>query len=150
MKQKKQNKVLFEFSDYFGCGFVWICKKWEWEWEGDPMLELEVLEVMKNSKNPEMFPTKRELFEVGRVDLVEAILKRGGWMSMGWEEDEEIEHGLTRNWEFAIENCSQNGCEWEGRSGSELNEGKHLKDTSFLDNSSTAVSSSGRSLQSPS
>lgn len=85
-----------------------MCKRWEGE--GDLVLELEVLEFMKNLKNLDRFFSRREMIEVGRVDLVEVILKRGGWMLMGWEEDEvereEIEDRLVRNGEFFFEKYS--------------------------------------------
>ncbi|KAI4328374.1 hypothetical protein L6164_020731 [Bauhinia variegata] len=62
--------------------------------EGDFSLEAEILEFMKNSKKPEAFPTKRELVAAGRMDLVDAIIKKGGWLSLGWDLDEEAEEGL--------------------------------------------------------
>lgn len=148
MRPKKQNQLLFEFSDSFEVARM--CRRWEGG--GDPALEVEVLELMKNSKNPDKFPSKRELIEAGRGDLVEAILKRGGWMSIGWEDDEpeedKIEGGLARNLEFGFETNGENTCEGEGRSGSdsELNGGKIPGGISFLGNSSPAASSSGRSL----
>lgn len=37
------------------------------------------------SKKPEVFPTKEELVNAGRTDLAEAIVKKGGWLSMGWD-----------------------------------------------------------------
>ncbi|KAJ8445425.1 hypothetical protein Cgig2_031238 [Carnegiea gigantea] len=149
VRHKKQNQLLFEFSDSFEVARM--CRRWEGG--GDPALELEVLELMKNSKNPDKFPSKRELIEAGRGDLVEAILKRGGWMSIGWEDDkpegDKIEGELARNLEFEFETNGENVCEGEGRSGSdsELNGGKIPEGISFLGNSSPAASSSGRSLE---
>lgn len=37
------------------------------------------------SKKPEVFPSKEELVNAGRMDLAEAIVKKGGWLSMGWD-----------------------------------------------------------------
>jgi hypothetical protein len=48
-------------------------------------------------KNPDAFPSKKELLEAGRMDLVDAIANRGGWLSLGWdlsnEDEEEQENG---------------------------------------------------------
>jgi hypothetical protein len=75
-----------------GCsGFVRRCVKWDSE-EGDLALEAEILEFMKDSKNPEAFPSKKELLEARRMDLVDVTTNRGGWLSLGWalsDEDEE-------------------------------------------------------------
>ena len=50
--------------------FVRRCVKWDSE-EGDLALEGEILEFMKESKNLEAFPSRKELVEAGRMDLVE-------------------------------------------------------------------------------
>ena len=74
-------------------GFVRRCVKWDSE-EGDLALEGEILEFMKESKNPEAFPSRKELVEPGRMDLVDAIAKKGGWLWLGWdlsEEEDEVE-----------------------------------------------------------
>lgn len=76
-----------------GSSWTCFCKG---DWEGERGLELkleaEILEFMKGSEKPAAFPTKAELVEAGRRDLVEAIVKRGGWLSMGWDlEEEEME-----------------------------------------------------------
>ena len=63
-------------------GFVRRCLKWDSE-EGDLALEGEILEFMKESKNLEAFPSRKELVEVGRMDLVDAIAKKGGWLLLG-------------------------------------------------------------------
>ncbi|CAJ2647836.1 unnamed protein product [Trifolium pratense] len=57
------------------------CKNWDGEFSS---LEDEILEFMQNSDNPERFPTKEELVKAGRLDLAEAIVKEGGWLSYGW------------------------------------------------------------------
>ncbi|CAK7332821.1 unnamed protein product, partial [Dovyalis caffra] len=75
----------------WGCvgGFLRRCNRRDWESsEGDIELENEILEFMKNSKNPEMFPSKKQLIDAGRVDLVEAISKEGGWLALGWDLDD--------------------------------------------------------------
>ena len=91
-----------------------MCKNWEGEGEGegeaDPTstLELELLEFMKNSKNPNKFPSRKELSDARRLDLVQAIITRGGWMTMGWgpggDEDDKVsedgfdtQNGYSRN-----------------------------------------------------
>ncbi|XP_048235253.1 protein PTST homolog 2, chloroplastic isoform X2 [Ricinus communis] len=65
-------------------GFVRKCKK-DWEAESDFALEAEILEFMKDSEKPEAFPCKKDLVDAGRMDLVEAILKQGGWLTSGWD-----------------------------------------------------------------
>ena len=146
VKEGKKNQFLFGSSDYYR-GFVSMCKR---EGGQDEALELELLEFMKNSKNPQMFPSKRELIQSGRADLAEAIEKSGGWMSMGWEDDDEgeikkmeIENGSARNWVFEV---GKNGYEVEAISGSELNVDHGPERISFMGDSSPASSSSGRSL----
>ncbi|CAN6439302.1 unnamed protein product [Victoria cruziana] len=52
-------------------------------------LEDEIFKFMKNSEKPDLFPTREELMAAGRVDLVNAILAEGGWLSAGWVEEEE-------------------------------------------------------------
>ncbi|XP_057949178.1 protein PTST homolog 2, chloroplastic [Malania oleifera] len=80
---------LLGFSNFQGAwrsGFVRRCTVWEGG--GDLALEAEILEFMKKSRNPAAFPTKKELLVAGRIDLVEAIVKQGGWLSLGWDLDE--------------------------------------------------------------
>lgn len=45
------------------------------------------MEFMAKSQKPTMFPTKSELIQAGRMDLVESIRSKGGWLSLGWDED---------------------------------------------------------------
>ncbi|KFK44622.1 hypothetical protein AALP_AA1G282700 [Arabis alpina] len=59
--------------------------------EGTKDLETEILEFMKNSDKPGMFPSKKDLIRGERFDLVERIVKQGGWLSMGWDLDEQEE-----------------------------------------------------------
>ncbi|KAJ8773746.1 hypothetical protein K2173_006396 [Erythroxylum novogranatense] len=72
--------------DCFG-GFVMRCRK-GWESEGGSALEAEILEFMENSENPDAFPSKKQLIDAGRLDLVESIVKQGGWLAMGWDLDD--------------------------------------------------------------
>ncbi|WCJ21783.1 5'-AMP-activated protein kinase-related [Euphorbia peplus] len=69
-------------------GFVRRCKR-GWESEGDFALEEDILEFMKCSENPQAFPSKKELIDAGRIDLVEAILEHGGWLASGWDFDDD-------------------------------------------------------------
>jgi hypothetical protein len=72
-----------------GGGFVRRCNTRDWESsEGNIALETEILEFMKNSENPLMFPSKKQLIDAGRMDLVDAILKEGGWLALGWDFDD--------------------------------------------------------------
>ncbi|KAF6164339.1 hypothetical protein GIB67_029222 [Kingdonia uniflora] len=72
----------------------------------DADLEGELLEFMENSKNPDSFPTKKDLVEAGRVDLVEAILEKGDWFCFGWdysvEESERGEENGVLNWGMQV------------------------------------------------
>ncbi|KAI3817595.1 hypothetical protein L1987_11390 [Smallanthus sonchifolius] len=56
--------------------------------EAELALEREILVFMKNSRNPNEFPTKKQLLDAGRVDLVNAIAKTGGWLALGWDYSE--------------------------------------------------------------
>lgn len=60
-----------------------------WDSDGTKDLETEILEFMKNSDKPGMFPSKKDLIRSGRFDLVERIVNQGGWLSMGWDLDEQ-------------------------------------------------------------
>ncbi|KAL0372431.1 UNVERIFIED_CONTAM: protein PTST2, chloroplastic [Sesamum calycinum] len=62
----------------------WCC--WCKRFEGDRELDEEIIGFMGKSEKPKMFPTEEELLRAGRMDLVEAIKKRGGWYSLGWDE----------------------------------------------------------------
>lgn len=53
--------------------------------EAELALEREILMFMKNSSNPNEFPTKKQLSDAGRLDLVDAISKTGGWLALGWD-----------------------------------------------------------------
>ncbi|KAF8390281.1 hypothetical protein HHK36_024806 [Tetracentron sinense] len=92
-----------------GSGFVWRCKGWENE--GDPALEAEIFEFMLKSKKPDFFPTKKELLDAGRMDLVEGIAKQGGWLSLGWDLDEEgpVQEDGFPGWNSILEKAVGNG-----------------------------------------
>lgn len=57
--------------------------------ESEKDLDREILMFMKNSRNPNEFPSKEQLLNAGRVDLVNAIAKSGGWLALGWDCDED-------------------------------------------------------------
>ncbi|KAL8137700.1 hypothetical protein V2J09_003701 [Rumex salicifolius] len=61
--------------------------------EDSSTLEQEVLEFMLLSEEPDKFPSRQQLIEAGRRDLADAILRRGGWMTRGWDSvsDDELE-----------------------------------------------------------
>lgn len=80
-------------------GVLRVCNKRNlgWDSEGSKDLETEILEFMKNSEKPGMFPSKKDLIRFGRFDLVERIVTQGGWLSMGWELDEQEEEKVRVN-----------------------------------------------------
>ncbi|GLU17168.1 hypothetical protein SLE2022_335610 [Rubroshorea leprosula] len=67
-----------------GSGDSCWCKK-ECDSEGDLALEAEILKCMKGSEK--VFPSKKELVDAGRMDLVEAFQRQGGWLALGWDLD---------------------------------------------------------------
>ncbi|KAL3824182.1 hypothetical protein ACJIZ3_020211 [Penstemon smallii] len=74
--------------------------------DGDIELEAEIMGFMEKSEKPTVFPTKGELIKAGRMDLVEAIKRRGGWYSLGWDEEivgEVIDFDLEE-----FQNCKEN------------------------------------------
>ncbi|EXB63804.1 hypothetical protein L484_021075 [Morus notabilis] len=124
-------------------GFVRRCK--DWDCEGDFALEAEILEFMKSSEKPDAFPSRKELVDAGRMDLAEAIVKRGGWLSMGWDleeegggegrEDRDFDSGFVTAEEF---DGFQKNSDWTGE--------EEVVSSSPYDYSNSA-SSSGRSLE---
>ncbi|BFG16600.1 hypothetical protein CerSpe_028750 [Prunus speciosa] len=130
-----------EFKKGACSGFVRRCK--DWDREGDFTLETEILEFMKSSKKPGAFPSKKELLEAGREDLVDAIARKGGWLSLGWdlEEEEGAQDSNFRHWDSIV---AKEG-ESSASSGSLI--GASGMVSSFSDDSSQAASSSGRSLE---
>ncbi|KAH8495211.1 hypothetical protein H0E87_018409 [Populus deltoides] len=99
----------------WGCGggFVRRCNTRDWESsEGNIALETEILEFMNTSKNPEMFPSKKQLIDAGRMDLVEAILKEGGWLALGWDFDDNVDDVDVVDWYSSLtdnEECGAAG-----------------------------------------
>lgn len=115
-------------------------------------LEEEILEFMKKSERPGAFPSKKELVDGGRMDLVEAILEKGGWLSLGWDLDGEAalvddnDGSRDTDWDLIMQRandgdlvCSEDvESQGDGIRVSGLSEA----DSSGLD----SASSSGRSL----
>lgn len=128
-------------------GFVRRCSNWDSE--GDFDLEADILEFMKESRNPEAFPSKTELVEAGRIDLVEAIRNRGGWLSLGWDlsDNEEEEEKVQENVAARVLDSSSADNEFGGVFDSLGNGIRNSGMVScFSGNSSQSASSSGRSL----
>lgn len=128
------------------------CKK-GWDNDGDLALEADILEFMKNSDKPEAFPTKKELVDAGRMDLVEGIKRQGGWLAMGWDLDEDDEdHGFrvkgfpeagVKDWDLLEKEKKSDNQTFQERAQSEV----EISGASYLAvNSSSSASSSGRSL----
>ncbi|GMJ13142.1 PROTEIN TARGETING TO STARCH 2 [Hibiscus trionum] len=155
---KKGNSVSLKLNPVRGLvfgedkkrGSCW-CKK-GWDNDGDLALEAEILEFMRNSDKPEAFPSKKELIDAGRMDLVEGIKRQGGWLAMGWDLDNDIDnrHGFQENtfpedgikdWDFMEEKKKWDNLTQE-RAQIESN-GTHT----LAVNSSSSTSSSGRSLE---
>lgn len=81
-------------------------------WDSDKDLETEILEFMKDSDKPGMFPSKKDLIRSERFDLVERIVNQGGWLSMGWdldEQQEEEEEEEGKHEEVVLHKQLQNG-----------------------------------------
>ncbi|XP_076925043.1 protein PTST homolog 2, chloroplastic [Bidens hawaiensis] len=65
--------------------------------EGGLELEKELLVFMKNNSSLE-FPTRKQLLDAGRTDLVNAISNTRGWLTLGWDYEEE--HDFTNTNHF--------------------------------------------------
>ncbi|GMP94148.1 hypothetical protein CsSME_00043706 [Camellia sinensis var. sinensis] len=108
-----------DLEEYCSFGFVdlkrrhyegssWCCSCKGWDSEGDLGLEAEILEFMNKSEKPEVFPTKKELVDAGRMDLVEAIVKKGGWLSLGWDlgnDNDDDEEEEVEEIDMAVRDC---------------------------------------------
>ncbi|XP_038692316.1 protein PTST homolog 2, chloroplastic isoform X2 [Tripterygium wilfordii] len=132
--------ALFGFSaEDFGSGRCENGSGWDSE-EEDWVLEAEILEFMKNSERPDKFPSKKELVNAGRIDLVEGILRQGGWLSMGWDSDNDggekhVQESYYTGWD-------------DGFLQERVLEGNEERVSSFtVDSSSSSASSSGISLE---
>ncbi|XP_009610612.1 protein PTST homolog 2, chloroplastic [Nicotiana tomentosiformis] len=123
--------------------FRCCCEKGS-EDETDLELEAEILAFMEKSENPNAFPTKKDLEKAGRVDLVEAIKKRGGWYSFGWD-TENVHEAETEEMDFDIEEFRKRVEKYQESDSLRGNEDSGF-DSSF-GNSSQPASSSGRSLE---
>ncbi|KAI3740159.1 hypothetical protein L2E82_30581 [Cichorium intybus] len=107
--------------------------------EAELGLEREILMFMKNSSNPNEFPTKKQLSDAGRIDLVDAISKTGGWLALVWDysddendfENYNFDH--TTDLQTTPENFQQRQDPYD-----------NFPD--FLDTSHQSASPSGRSL----
>ncbi|XWS63569.1 hypothetical protein CRYUN_Cryun06bG0111400 [Craigia yunnanensis] len=160
--EKKANLVSLRLNLVRGLEFTeekkrvswWSCwckKGWE---DGDLALEAEILEFMTNSEKPEVFPSKKELVDAGRLDLVEGIKRQGGWLAMGWDLDDDKGNGFQENGfsEDGVKDSDFMGKEKE-RDGETFQEWVQSEieisgGTSALAvNSSCSPSSSGRSLE---
>lgn len=64
--------------------------------EGFSDLEFEILQFMETSDKPLSFPTKSELLRAGRLDLVDAILMKGGWLVAGWDSEPGTEEKVQK------------------------------------------------------
>lgn len=122
--------------------FRCCCEKGS-EDETDLELEAEILAFMEKSENPNAFPTKKDLEKAGRVDLLEAIKKRGGWYSFGWD-TENVHEAETEEMDFDIEEFRKRVEKYQESDSLRGNEDSGF-DSSF-GNSSQPASSSGRSL----
>ncbi|KAL7132927.1 hypothetical protein ABFS83_12G108100 [Erythranthe nasuta] len=69
---------------------------------GDAELEAEIMDFMAKSEKPAMFPTRKELIAAGRIDLAEAVKKRGGWFSLGWEEENVGDYNVEEAMDFDV------------------------------------------------
>ncbi|KAL6513854.1 hypothetical protein OROHE_019310 [Orobanche hederae] len=141
----------------------WCSRQSEGEGEGDGELEVEIMDFMAKSEKPTMFPTKKELMRGGRVDLVEAIRKRGGWYSLGWDEenvggnvDEAFDFDIDiGEFQMRIESCIQSDSSRNHPEDSVLSDGNEDGCSSELNSNSrnldsvlcTASRSLGRSLE---
>ncbi|GAQ83436.1 putative 5-AMP-activated protein kinase [Klebsormidium nitens] len=52
-------------------------------------LEMEIFQFMETSGRPDVFPSKQDLIDAGRLDLADLVQKRGGWLAVGWEDENE-------------------------------------------------------------
>nr|GMD18251.1 protein ptst, chloroplastic [Ipomoea batatas] len=115
--------------------------------EGDAELEARILEFMRDSEKPGAFPSRKELEEAGRFDLVEAIRRKGGWFLLGWDsEDDENESPGVQEAEaidFDMEEFRRRVKSCQDSGAFNNNE----EDSLCVNGSSESVSSSGRSLE---
>ncbi|KAI3516378.1 hypothetical protein L1887_15293 [Cichorium endivia] len=108
--------------------------------EAELGLEREILMFMKNSSNPNEFPTKKQLLDAGRIDLVDAISKTGGWLALGWDysDDENDFESNDFNHTSDLQTTSENF---------QQRQDPYDNFPDFLDTSHQSASPSGRSLE---
>ncbi|GKU99359.1 hypothetical protein SLEP1_g12221 [Rubroshorea leprosula] len=129
-----------------GSGDSCWCKK-ECDSEGDLALEAEILKFMTDSEK--VFPSKKELVDAGRMDLVEAFQRQGGWLALGWDldnggdsqEEQEQQYQLQENG-FQHLNFHQTENAWKNGDQKNSVDGEVRSSGA----SSCPPSSSGRSL----
>lgn len=170
--QVRQKSFTGRSSDFVGFLELGRGRFWENSWscwckersasEGDSELEEDILEFMEKSAKPESFPTKKDLVEAGRLDLVEAIKNRGGWFTLGWESEDEgnEEHNVKedealrmdfdiKEFRKRVETCEDSGSLRENEAGSwpssSASNSSVSKESSASSNHS--ASSSGRPLE---
>lgn len=81
-----------KFASRVGC----LRKDLPFQREEYANLEFEVLKFMESSDKPFSFPSKSELLEAGRADLVDAIIAKGGWLVAGWDSEPENNEKVQR------------------------------------------------------
>ncbi|XP_027098537.1 protein PTST homolog 2, chloroplastic [Coffea eugenioides] len=170
--QVRKKSFTGQSSDFVGFLELGRGGFWESSWccwckersarEGDSELEEEILEFMEKSAKPGYFPTKKELVEAGRLDLVEAIKNRAGWFTLGWESDDEgnEEQNVKRDealrmdfdikeFQKRVETCEDGGSLRENEAGSRPS--SSASNSSLSEESSASsnhsASSSGRPLE---
>lgn len=141
------------FGGYLDESWCCLCR----QSEGDLELEAEIMEFMKKSEKPMMFPTREELARAGRMDLVESIKKIGGWYTLGWDEEnveEEMDFDIgefQRRVERIDESVSTGEQDHRSWSGNDKEDGFSSSSDSNSENlNSTLLASSspsGRSLE---
>ncbi|XP_075506884.1 protein PTST homolog 2, chloroplastic-like isoform X1 [Primulina tabacum] len=125
--------------------------------EGDLELEAEIMEFMKKSEKPTMFPTRDELARAGRMDLVESIKKMGGWYTLGWDEENvekdmdfdigEFQRRVERIGE-SVSMGEQDNCSWSGNDKEDVFSSSSDSNSENLNSALlTSSSPSGRSLE---
>ncbi|GAB4839938.1 hypothetical protein Ancab_020648 [Ancistrocladus abbreviatus] len=123
VKQRRDSVLLLGISDSWSV--LRRCRRFESEDpEGYGELEEEVRKFMETSKKPNLFPTRKELIEGGRADLAEAIVKKGGWMTIGWDLDDRKEKFEKIDWRAELAKFGLIGAGVNTITGSEKNVGE--------------------------
>ncbi|KAM7269372.1 hypothetical protein ACFE04_024869 [Oxalis oulophora] len=108
-------------------------------------LEAEILEFMTKSRNPHAFPSKKDLLNAGRKDLVLAILKEGGYLAYGWDNSNDNDFDSK----FIMSNDDNRVVDDTCLIGEDDKEEEEEKEEAFVvsNTSSYSASSSGRSME---